>query len=160
MDYCASLEGRSALDEPWVTNGELIAGLENPETTKRAITRVAMAGAIPTVCVFRPLKGTKFEYLAPPKWEQMVGVFAHLYETCMEYNLPIGVVPNVHVSLVMLPEECALLSPLHDSRSHRWKNWKLKLKRFAVGAMFNERMYQLDHRVGISPLGFPTNQMK
>src|SRR5262245_16417176 len=47
---------------------------------------------------------------APPRTEDMVPIFRRLYEACMERGLPIGVAPNVHVSLVMLPEECATLS--------------------------------------------------
>jgi hypothetical protein len=61
--------------------------------------------------VFRPVVGTDLENEAPPRTEDMVPVFTRLYEACMEKGLPIGVAPNVHVSLVMLPEECASLSP-------------------------------------------------
>jgi len=42
----------------------------------------------------------------PPKTEDLVPVFRRLYEACMERDLPIGAAPNVHVSLVLLPEEC------------------------------------------------------
>jgi hypothetical protein len=38
-------------------------------------------------------------------------VFARLYEACMERGLPIGCAPDVHVSLVLLPEEARALSP-------------------------------------------------
>ena len=46
-----------------------------------------------------------------PRTEDMVPVFRRLYEACMEKGLPIGCAPNIHVSLVMLPEECRALSP-------------------------------------------------
>ena len=49
----------SAGFEPWVTNGEIIAGLEPPEDSIRAIDWITSVGAIPTVCVFRPLIGTE-----------------------------------------------------------------------------------------------------
>jgi hypothetical protein len=52
----------------------------------------------------------------------MVPVFRRLYEACMEKGLPIGCAPNVHVSLVMLPEECRGLS----TRRFPWQTLKLK----------------------------------
>lgn len=110
VEYCAGLSRRAnPLVSPWVTNGEIIAGLETPESTIRAIDWITTVGAIPTVCIFRPLKGTDCEDLYPPETEDMVPVFARLYEACMERGLPIGIAPNVHVSLVLLPEECRSL---------------------------------------------------
>ncbi len=120
--YCARLGRSGPGHEPWVANGELIAGLEAPESTMRAIDWITSVGAIPTVCVFRPLVGTDLEHEAPPRTEQLVPVFARLYEACMERSLPIGCAPNVHVSLVMLPEECGSLSP----RRFPWQSLKLK----------------------------------
>lgn len=109
--YCARLKDKGPSDEPWVTNGEIIAGLEPPESSMRAIDWITSVGAVPTVCVFRPLVGTDLEDAAPPQTEDMVPVFQRLWEACMERGLPIGVAPNIHVSLVMLPEECRHLSP-------------------------------------------------
>src|SRR5262249_18149902 len=99
--YCArlGLKGGS-LRQPWVTNGEIIAGLEPPASSMAAIDWVAGVGAVPTVCVFRPLVGTDMEDERPPRTEEMVPVFRRLYEACMEHGLPIGLAPNVHVSLV------------------------------------------------------------
>jgi hypothetical protein len=94
-----------------VTNGEIIAGLEPPESSIRAIDWITSVGAIPTVCVFRPLTGTDLAEAEPPRTEDLVPVFRRLYEACMESGLPIGCAPNVHVSLVLLPEECRALSP-------------------------------------------------
>ncbi len=109
--YCAGLGKKGPLREPWVTNGEIIAGLEPPESSIRAIDWITAVGAIPTVCVFRPLQGTDLEDAAPPQTEELLPVFRRLYEASMAKGLPIGCAPNVHVSLVMLPEECAALSP-------------------------------------------------
>ena len=62
LEAIALLRARSASrgprHEPWVTNGEIIAGLEPPESSIRAIDWITSVGAIPTVCVFRPLVGT------------------------------------------------------------------------------------------------------
>lgn len=111
--YCADLRNKGPRDEPWVTNGEIIAGLEPAESTIRAINWITEAGAVPTVCVFRPLVGTDLAKREPPETEDLVPVFRRLYEACMEQRLPIGIAPNVHVSLVLLPEECRALSSHH-----------------------------------------------
>jgi len=134
--YCAALGRKGRRHEPWVTNGEIIAGLEPPESSIKAIDWITSVGAIPTVCVFRPLVGTDLEDASPPKTEEMVPVFRRLYEACMEKGLPIGCAPNVHVSLVLLPEECRYLSP----RRFPWRTLKLKAMakalRFSLGRRF------------------------
>jgi uncharacterized radical SAM superfamily protein len=114
--YCATLARRGPSGEPWVTNGEIIAGLEPPASSIRAIDWITSVGAIPTVCVFRPLRGTDFQHEPPPRTEDLVPVFRRLYESCMERRLPIGCAPNVHVSLVLLPEECRTLSDRRFAR--------------------------------------------
>jgi hypothetical protein len=92
--YCAGLGARGPRHEPWVTNGEMIAGLEPPASSIAAIDWLTSVGAIPTVCVFRPLIGTDYSHLPPPSTETLVPVFARLYEACMERGLPIGVAPE------------------------------------------------------------------
>jgi hypothetical protein len=135
--YCAGLGNKGPRHEPWVTNGEIIAGLEPPASSMRAIDWITSVGAIPTVCVFRPLVGTDLAGADPPETEALIPVFRRLYEACMLKGLPIGCAPNVHVSLVLLPEECAGLSP----RSFPWQSLKLK----AMGAVFAR---QFESRVG------------
>jgi uncharacterized radical SAM superfamily protein len=134
--YCAALGKKGPRHEPWVTNGEIIAGLEPPESSIKAIDWITSVGAIPTVCVFRPLVGTDLEDASPPDTEALVPVFRRLYEACMERGLPIGCAPNVHVSLVLLPEECRYLSP----RRFPWQTLKLKAMakavRFSLGRRF------------------------
>jgi Radical SAM superfamily len=131
--YCATLGQKGPRREPWVTNGEIIAGLEPPESSIRAIDWITSVGAIPTVCVFRPLLGTDLEDEAPPRTEDLVPVFRRLYEACMERGLPIGCAPNVHVSLVLLPEECRFLSP----HRYPWQTLKLKVMAAAFRHQFN-----------------------
>lgn len=116
--YCATLGERGPRDEPWVSNGEIIAGLEPVESSIAAIDWITSVGAIPTVCLFRPLRGTDLEVVEPPKTEDMIPVYRRLWEATMEAGLPIGVAPDIHVSLVMLPEECRWLSP----RRYRWQS--------------------------------------
>jgi hypothetical protein len=134
--YCAALTKKGPRSEPWVANGEIIAGLEPPESSIRAIDWITSVGAVPTVCVFRPLIGTDLQHLAPPATEELVPIFRRLWEASMERGLPIGVAPNIHVSLVMLPEECRWLSP------HRYRFQALKLK--AMGTVFRR---QFEHRL-------------
>lgn len=136
--FCAGLGKRGPRHEPWVTNGEIIAGLEPPESSIRAIDWITSVGAIPTVCVFRPLTGTDLEHAEPPCTEDLVPVFRHLYEACMEHHLPIGCAPNVHVSLVLLPEECRWLSP----RRYPWQTLKLK----AMAKVFERRFHRRQRR--------------
>ncbi len=136
VEYCARLSG--SVREPWVSNGEIIAGLESPESSMRAIDWITSVGAIPTVCVFRPLRGTDFVQLPPPRTEDLVPVFARLYDACMERGLPIGVAPNIHVSLVLLPEECRLLSDRPDR--FRLKRWKLRGMSWAFSRRLRRRM--------------------
>lgn len=134
--YCAALTHRGPRSEPWVTNGEIIAGLEPPESSIRAIDWITAVGAVPTVCVFRPLTGTDLEHLEPPRTADLVPVFRRLWEACMERGLPIGVAPNVHVSLVLLPEECRGFS----DRSYSWQSLKLKAMGKVFRAAFERRL--------------------
>jgi hypothetical protein len=136
--YCATLGEKGPRDEPWVANGEIIAGLEPPESSIAAIDWITSVGAIPTVCVFRPLKGTDLEDAEPPDTEAMVPVFRRLYEASMERGLPIGCAPNVHVSLVMLPEECRWLSP----RRYPFQSLKLKALSRLVAWNLERKMAQ------------------
>ena len=124
VEHCAKLGRGKRGFEPWVSNGEIVAGLEKPESSIAAIDWITSVGAIPTVCVFRPLKGTDYEDVPPPKTEEMIPVFRRLYEACMERDLPIGVAPNIHVSLVLLPEECRWLT---DNPRRYWRR-ELKLR--------------------------------
>jgi hypothetical protein len=134
--YCAALGKKGPRREPWVANGEIIAGLEPPESSIRAIDWITSVGAIPTVCVFRPLLGTDLADAAPPQTEDMLPVFRRLYEACMEAGLPIGCAPNINVSLVMLPEECRSLSPK-----------RYRLRRLRLRAMAAAFRYQFEHRL-------------
>jgi hypothetical protein len=115
MNYTASRLGRGRV------SGEIIAGIEPIESTKRGIDRIVAAGAFPTVCIFRPTIGSEMENVPPPDPEEMKEVFAHLYEACRRAHLPIGILP-IDVSLVVQPEECAgLVEPTFDSRLYDWE---------------------------------------
>jgi uncharacterized radical SAM superfamily protein len=107
-------------------NGEIIAGLEPMESSKKAIDWICDNGAVPTVCVFRPVIGAAYGKRRPPRVEDMLPVFQHMYKRIMESGHPIGVAPNVKVSLIMLPEECRELMPDPEAyKLGRAKNWML-----------------------------------
>jgi solute carrier family 13 (sodium-dependent dicarboxylate transporter), member 2/3/5 len=115
MAYTAGRMGKGRV------SGEIIAGIEPIEATKRGIDRITDAGAFPTVCIFRPTIGSELEDVPPPEPEEMKEVFAHLYESCRRNGIPIGILP-IEVSLVVQPEEAAeLVSPSMASRLYDWK---------------------------------------
>ncbi len=145
-EYCARLPRRGGIFDPWVSNGEIVVGLESPESSIAAIDWITSVGAIPTVCVFRPLKGTDYDGVPPPKTEEMIPVFRRLYEACMDRNLPIGVAPNVHVSLVLLPEECRWF--VDQPAKYALKEMKLKVmsRVFSAGLYSQMRRVQAAHR--------------
>ena len=97
IEYCAKIFD--------TTNGEIVAGLEPPAKSIEAIDWMTSVGAIPTVCVFRPLTGTEYEDVPPPVTGEMVPIFRRMYEACMEHGLPLGIAPNIKVSIVLLPDE-------------------------------------------------------
>jgi uncharacterized radical SAM superfamily protein len=99
-------------------------------------------GAIPTVCVFRPLVGTDYSNLPPPETEPLVPVFRRLYESCMERGLPIGCAPDVHVSLVLLPEEARTLS----DRRFPLREMRRRSKAALAGRFLRARMAGYDRR--------------
>jgi len=138
--YTAALSKKGPKSEPWVANGEIIAGLEPPESSIKAIDWITSVGAIPTVCVFRPLIGTDYADVAPPKTEDMIPVFRRLYESCMEAGLPVGVAPNIHVSLVLLPDECRHFSP----KSYPFQTLKLKAQSAVFRPLFNRKLARHD----------------
>ncbi len=116
MEYTAKKLGRGRV------SGEIIAGIEPIEATKRGIDRIVNAGAFPTVCIFRPTIGSAMEDVPPPDPEAMKEVFAHLHESCRRARLPIGILP-IEVSLMVQPEETAdLVEPNFASRWYGLRN--------------------------------------
>ena len=65
-------------------------------------------------------------------------VFSHFYTQAMKHGLPIGIAPNVKVSLIMLPEECRELTDNPGAyKLTRTKLWAMKK---VFGAWFNARV--------------------
>ena len=104
LQYCVALMPGGAV------TGEIVAGLEPIACTIEAIDRIAARGAFPEVRIFRPLAGSALEEWPAPRYEDMRRVMAHLYEVCRAHWMPVGVAPNVEASLVVTPDDAALLA--------------------------------------------------
>ncbi len=118
MEYTSRKMGKGRV------SGEIIAGVEPIEDTIAAIDYITEIGAFPTVCVFRPLIGAEMEDWPPPKYDDMVVVFRHMYEACRKHGIPIGIAPNIEVSLICQPTDAEYLVPNHEwpYRLYRWRN--------------------------------------
>jgi len=128
MEYTARKMGKGAV------SGEIIAGIEPIEDTLKAIDYITSLGAFPTVCVFRPLLGSEMEHVRPPLYEDMRIVMEHVYGACRRNGIPIGVAPNIEVSLIVNPDDTRYLAP-RDGAWHRYE-WKLKLARLLARPYF------------------------
>jgi hypothetical protein len=91
-------------------SGEIIAGVEPVEDTLKAIDYIAAAGAFPTVCVFRPTIGADMERMPPPSYDDMRRVMKHMFEACRRNAIPVGIVPNIEVSLIVNPEDASYIA--------------------------------------------------
>lgn len=118
MDYTSRKLGRGRVA------GEIIAGVEPIEATKRAIDRITQAGAFPTVCIFRPVIGSLMQEMPSPDPEQMKEVMGYMYDSCRRNGVPVGVLPGIEVSLVVTPEEGKALA----TAAPGWPDW-YELKR-------------------------------
>lgn len=132
MTYCASRMPHGAV------SGEIIAGIEPLANTLTAIDEIAARGAFPTVCIFRPTIGSDMEQWPSPRYEDMRRVMQHVYEACRRHWLPIGAAPNIEVSLVVNPDDAALLAErdaaFYCYEAYRW------LSRLAAVPVFWRRM--------------------
>ncbi len=104
LEYTSRKLGKGAV------SGEIIAGVEPVEDTLRAIDYITSVGAFPTVCVFRPVIGADMENHPSPRYEDMRPVFEHVYEACKRNGIPIGVAPNIEVSLICQPDDTRYLA--------------------------------------------------
>jgi hypothetical protein len=104
LEYTAKKLGKGAV------SGEIIAGVEPIEDTLKAIDYITGVGAFPTVCIFRPVIGSDMEGHPSPRYEEMRVVFEHVYQACKRHRIPIGVAPNIEVSLVCQPDDTRYLA--------------------------------------------------
>jgi hypothetical protein len=121
LEYCASRMPKGAV------SGEIIAGLEPIESTLRAIEEITARGAFPTVCIFRPTVGSDMEGWPPPRYDDMRVVMEAVYDACRRHRLPIGAAPNIEVSLVVNPDDTALLAP-RNAAFYRYELWRRAIR--------------------------------
>lgn len=105
MEYCQARMPKGAC------SGEIIAGIEPIEATLKAIDYITGVGAFPTVCIFRPVVGSDMEHYPSPRYEDMLLVMRHMYRACRRAGIPIGVAPNIEVSLIVNPDDAQYLVP-------------------------------------------------
>jgi hypothetical protein len=132
IEHCASRMPRGAV------SGELIAGIEPIERTIDGIEQIARSGAFPTVCIFRPTIGSDMADWAPPAYADMRQVMVAVYDACRRHRIPIGLAPNIEVSLVVNPDDAALLAP-RNAAFHRYELWRRAL-RLAARPLFRQRL--------------------
>ena len=75
---------------------------------------------------------------APPKYADMRAVMAAVYDACKRHRIPISLAPNIEVSLVVSPDDAAMLAP-RDSSFYRYELWRRSL-RLAARPMFRRRL--------------------
>ncbi len=132
IEYCASRMPRGAV------SGELIAGIEPIDRTIEGIEMITSAGAFPTVCIFRPTIGSDMSECPPPAFDDMRKVMAAVYDACRRHRIPIGLAPNIEVSLVVNPDDAALLAP-RNAGFYAYEIWRRSL-RLAARPVFRRRM--------------------
>lgn len=118
LEYTSKLMGKGKV------SGEIIAGIEPIEDTLRAIDYITSIGAFPTVCIFRPLLGAEMEKHPSPSSEDMLKVFKHVYYCMRKNNIPMGIIPNIEVSLVVNPDDTKYLV----EKDLGWHIYDFKLK--------------------------------
>ena len=104
-------------------SGEIIAGLEPIASTLAAIEYITDRGAFPTVCIFRPLQGSPLEQQPSPSEAEMTQVLCQVASACRRKKIPVGLAPNLEVSLVMTPDDARFLLP----RDFAWYAWHYRL---------------------------------
>ena len=119
-------------------SGEIIAGNEPIESTLAAIDYITELGAFPTVCVFRPLIGSGMENDPSPGYDDMLAVMNHVWARCRDRGVPIGLAPNIEVSLIVQPTDAAYLA--RGTLRDRWYQAKLRLLRRLGRRVFRRRM--------------------
>jgi hypothetical protein len=132
MSYCARRMPRGAV------SGELIAGIEPIANTIQGIERITETGAFPTVCIFRPTAGSAMADWPPPAYDDMRAVMAAMYDACRRHYIPIGLAPNIEVSLVVNPDDAALLAP-RTAAFYVYEAWRRAL-RLATRPLFARRL--------------------
>lgn len=138
IKYTADLFGKGFV------SGEIIAGIEPLEWTHRAIDWITDQGAFPTICVFRPIPGTEYGDKPSPEPEPLKAIFQHMYEACMEHGIPVGLAPNLKISIVIQPDEGRYF--LENRNKYKLTELKLAAMKVAVKTILNTRVKKAQAR--------------
>ncbi|MCX7957707.1 MAG: radical SAM protein [Deltaproteobacteria bacterium] len=114
IEYCAGIFPSGSV------SGEIIAGIEEVEETKKIITEITSRGAFPTICVFRPLSGSAMEELHPPSFETMSEILGFAYNQMVKNNIPTGLAPGINVSIIITPVESRIFAENNRLRDFTW----------------------------------------
>ncbi len=117
IEYTAKKMGKGKV------SGEIIAGVEPIEDTLKAIDYITGVGAFPTVCIFRPTIGAEMERHPSPGYDDMRAVMEYMWDSCRKNGIPVGVAPNIEVSLIVNPDDARYL----PRRDMKWRMYELKL---------------------------------
>ncbi|MHC4956277.1 MAG: radical SAM protein [Planctomycetota bacterium] len=132
LEHCQARMPRGAC------SGEIIAGNEPVSATLAAIDYITSVGAFPTVCIFRPLQGSGMEDWPAPDPVDMTRVMRHVWDRCRDRGIPIGMAPNIEVSLVVQPTDAAYLA--RGTLRDRWYVLRNALLRRMAAPLFRRRM--------------------
>lgn len=124
LEYAAGKLPRGAV------SGEIIVGVEPIEDTIKAIEYITDSGAFPTVCIFRPTLGSMMEDHPVPPAEEMTPVMRHMYDACRRKMIPVGLAPNIEVSLIVNPDDGRYLVP-QDWRESMYRMYLQTLRTLA-----------------------------
>ena len=133
LEYCQGKLPKGAC------SGEIIAGVEPIEDTLRAIDYITGLGAFPTVCIFRPVIGSDMEDHPSPDYAEMRRVMEYMYRACRRAGIPMGLAPNIEVSLIVNPDDAKYL--VERDLSFRLFEMKLRvLKKLAMAMKFRKEL--------------------
>jgi len=86
--------------------------------------------------VFRPTVGSDMEDWPPPSYDDMRRVMSAVYDACRRHRIPIGVAPNIEVSLVVNPDDAAMLAE-RNLGFYRYEAWRRALRLLARPLFWN-----------------------
>jgi len=119
IEYCARIFPAGSV------SGEIIAGIESTDETKKIIQRITGLGAFPTICVFRPLEGSDMETERPPSFGTMSEILGFAYVSMIKNNIPVGLAPGINVSIIVTPLESKVFAARDEVGDFLWKKYHL-----------------------------------
>jgi hypothetical protein len=108
---------------PGAVSGEVVADAATVSAVLGAIDQIAAAGGFPTVRVARPANGADREPRLPTS-QDLRRLMLRVYDACRRHWLPIGAAPNGESSLVIDPDDAALLA-LRDAGFYCYEGFRL-----------------------------------